>query len=40
LCDQFWIVEYLIRAFGLATSSTTAEWSELVVYVGAVQPSM
>jgi len=40
LCDQFWMVEYLMRAFGFAISSTTAEWSEFVVYVGAVQPSM
>src|ERR671917_2148580 len=32
------MVEYLMRAFGLAISSTTAEWSEFVVYVGVAQP--
>src|SRR5271165_5147449 len=38
--DQFCTVTYWILAPERATSSTTAEWSVVVVNFGAVQPSM
>src|SRR3984893_7289065 len=40
LGDQFCTVTYWILAPASATSSTTAEWSVVVVNFGAVQPSM
>src|ERR1700722_14550731 len=37
--DQFWMVVYVMREPSNATSSTTAECRESVVYTGAEHPS-